>query len=125
MGGAIVLSAARQGLDLDAVASFHGALGGLAPIKGPIKAKILVCHGADDSFIPPETVETFKKEMKDANADLKFVSYSGAKHGFSNPAADENGKKFEIDLAYNAQADTESWKELKALLEAVFPPGSK
>jgi dienelactone hydrolase len=125
MGGAIVLSAARQGLDLDAVASFHGALGGLSPIKGPMEAKILVCHGADDSFIPPETVEAFKKEMKDAGADLKFVSYPGAKHGFSNPAADENGKKFEIDIAYNAQADTESWKELKALLEAVFPPGSK
>ena len=31
MGGAIVLSAARQGLDLDAVASFHGSLGGLLP----------------------------------------------------------------------------------------------
>jgi dienelactone hydrolase len=125
MGGAIVLSAARQGLDLDAVASFHGSLGNLLPIKGPIKAKILVCHGADDSFIPPETVEAFKKEMKDAGADLKFVSYPGAKHGFSNPAADEAGKKFGIDIAYNAEADTASWKELKALLESVFPPGSK
>jgi dienelactone hydrolase len=125
MGGAIVLSAARQGLDLDAVASFHGSLGNLLPIKGPIKAKILVCHGADDSFIPPETVEAFKKEMKDAGADLKFVSYPGAKHGFSNPAATEAGKKFGIDSAYNAEADTASWKELKALLESVFPPGSK
>jgi dienelactone hydrolase len=125
MGGAIVISAARQGLDLDAVASFHGSLGNLLPIKGPIKAKILVCHGADDSFIPPETVEAFKNEMKDAGADLKFVSYPGAKHGFSNPAADEAGKKFGIDIAYNADADTASWKELKALLESVFPPGSK
>ena len=125
MGGAVVLSAAKQRLDLDAVASFHGALGGLLPAKGPIKAKILVCHGADDSFIPPEAIETFKKEMKDANADLKFVSYPGAKHGFTNPAADENGKKFQMDIAYNSQADTESWKELKTLLESVFPPGSK
>ena len=63
--------------------------------------------------------------MKDAGADLKFVSYPGAKHGFSNPAADEAGKKFGIDIAYNAEADTASWKELKALLESVFPPGSK
>ena len=125
MGGAIVLSAARQGLDLDAVASFHGSLGGLLPIKGPIKAKILVCHGADDSFIPPEVVEAFKKEMQDAGADLKFISYPGAKHGFSNPGSDEAAKKFGLDIAYNAQADTESWKELKALLEAVFPSGSK
>jgi dienelactone hydrolase len=62
--------------------------------------------------------------MKEANADVKFVSYPGAKHGFSNPAADEKGKKFGIDIAYNTQADTASWKELKALLESVFPAGS-
>lgn len=121
MGGAIVLNAAREGFDLDAVASFHGSLGGLVPIKGPIKAKVLVCHGAADSFIPPEKVEAFKNEMKEADADFKFISYPGAKHGFTNPAADETHKKFEIDVAYNAEADTESWKELKAFLQAVFP----
>jgi dienelactone hydrolase len=125
MGGAIVLNAAREGWDLKAVASFHGSLGGLVPIKGPIKAKLLVCHGADDSFIPPEAVEAFKKQMNDADADLKFISYPGAKHGFTNPGADEAGKKFQIDIDYNAEADAESWKELKAFLEAVFPPGSK
>ena len=94
MGGAIVLNAARQGIDLDAVASFHGSIGGLLPIKGPIKAKVLVCHGADDSFIPPEKVAAFKQEMKEAGADFKFVSYPGAKHGFSNPASDEAAKNF-------------------------------
>jgi dienelactone hydrolase len=121
MGGAIVLNAVRQGFDLDAVASFHGSLGGLLPIKGPIKARVLVCHGADDSFIPPEKVEAFKEEMKESDANFKFISYPGAKHGFSNPEADEAGKNFKIDLAYNAEADAKSWKELEALLEAVFP----
>jgi dienelactone hydrolase len=120
MGGAIVLNATRQGIDLDAAASFHGSIGGLLPIEGPIKAKILVCHGAADSFIPPEKVEAFKEEMKAAGADFKFVSYPGAKHGFSNPAADEAAKNFKLDIAYNAEADTESWKELQALLQAVF-----
>ncbi len=120
MGGAIVLNAARQGFDLDAVASFHGSLGALLPIKKPIKAKVLVCHGEADSFIPPEKVASFKEEMKEAGADFKFVSYPGAKHGFSNPASDESGKKFGIDIAYNPGADTESWKELQAFLEAVF-----
>jgi dienelactone hydrolase len=121
MGGAIVLNAARQGLDLDAVVSFHGSLGGLLAIEGPIKAKVLVCHGADDSFIPAEQVDAFNKEMKEAGADFKFVSYPGAKHGFSNPAADNAGKKFGLDLAYNEKVDAESWKELQALLQAVFP----
>ncbi|HEY5704109.1 MAG TPA: dienelactone hydrolase family protein [Terrimicrobiaceae bacterium] len=121
MGGAIVLNAARQGMNLDSVASFHGSLGGLLPIKGPIKPRILVCHGAADSFIPPEKVAAFQEEMKEADADLKFVSYPGAKHGFSNPGADEAGKKFSLDIAYNAEADAQSWKELQTLLQAVFP----
>ena len=120
MGGAIVLNAARQGFDLDAVASFHGSLGGLLPINGPIKAKVLVCHGADDSFIPAEKVAAFKEELKEAGADFKFVSYPGAKHGFSNPAADETGKKFSIDIAYNREADAESWKELQACFNPFF-----
>jgi dienelactone hydrolase len=121
MGGAIVLNAARRGMDLDAVASFHGSLGALMAIEKPIKAKVLVCHGEADSFIPPDKVAAFKKEMEEAGADFKFISYPGAKHGFSNPASDEAGKKFGIDIAYNAKADTESWKELQALLQAVFP----
>ncbi|MGA7882577.1 MAG: dienelactone hydrolase family protein, partial [Terrimicrobiaceae bacterium] len=121
MGGAIVLNAAREGMDLDAVASFHGSLGAVMAIKKKIKAKILVCHGEADSFIPPEKVAAFKKEMEEAGADLKFISYPGAKHSFSNPAADEAGKKFSLDIAYDAKADTESWKELQTLLQAVFP----
>jgi dienelactone hydrolase len=121
MGGGIVLNAARQGLDLDAVASFHGSLGGLMPIQGPIKAKVLVCHGADDSFISPEQVATFKKEMEESGADFKFIAYPGAKHGFSNPAADEAAKKFGLNIAYNEKADADSWKELQKLLQSVFP----
>ena len=39
MGGAIVLNAARQGMDLDAVASFHGSLGGLMAIEKPDQGK--------------------------------------------------------------------------------------
>ncbi len=124
MGGAIVLNAVRQGMDLDAVASFHGSLGGLMPIKGPMKAKILVCHGAADSFNPPEKVAAFQEEMTGAKADFKFIAYPGAKHGFTNPAADELGKKFQLDIAYNADADTNSWKELQKLLQAVFPKSS-
>ena len=121
MGGAIVLNAVRQGTDLDAVASFHGSLGGLLAIEKPIKAKVLVCHGAVDSFIPIEQVTAFKKEMEEAAPNFKFVSYPDAKHGFSNPAADETRKKFQLDIAYNSQADTESWKELQALLQSAFP----
>lgn len=117
-GGATVLSMARQGVDLAGVVSYHGSLGGLSPVSGPVTAKVLVCHGADDSFISDEQITTFKQEMK--GADMKFISYPGAKHGFTNPGADEKAKEFGLDVAYDKKADEASWKETVKFLKKVF-----
>ena len=93
-----------------AVASFHGALDSFfSPSPGDVKAKILVCHGEADEFLSKESVEQFKSEMDTAEADYEFISYQGAFHGFSNTAADERGRKFNIPLAYNKNADRNSW----------------
>ena len=120
-GGGVVLNMARQGVDLKGVASFHGSLTAVKPASpGSVKAKVLVLHGADDKFTSPEQVEAFKKEMKAAGADLKFISYPGAVHSFTNPEADELGKRFNLPLAYNAEADKKSWAELKKFLAAIF-----
>ncbi|MDP7621777.1 MAG: dienelactone hydrolase family protein [SAR324 cluster bacterium] len=48
------------------------------------------------------------------------MSYKGAFHGFSNPAADERGRKFNIPLAYNESADRNSWNSMKDLFENNF-----
>lgn len=120
-GGAIALHMARIGLPLDAVASFHG---NLSPQKeareGKVKARILVCNGQDDSFIPREQIEAFHREMNDANVDYRFENYPGAVHGFTNPEATALGRKFNLDLAYNEKADRKSWDALKDLLKGVF-----
>jgi dienelactone hydrolase len=79
-----------------------------------------VLHGADDKFITPEQIEALKQEMKNAGADFRFIAYPGAVHGFTNPDADILGKKFNLPLAYNAEADKKSWEELKKFLEAIF-----
>lgn len=121
MGGGVALNMARAGTDLKGVASFHGSLNAIVPaVPGGIKARLLVLHGADDTFIPPEAVAAFKKEMADAGADLKFVAYPGATHSFTNPEADGYAKKFGMPVAYNADADRLSWEELKTFLAAVF-----
>jgi dienelactone hydrolase len=121
MGGGVALNMARAGVDLRGVASFHGSLNSIFPAQpGGIKARLLVLHGADDTFVPPEAVAAFKKEMADAKADLKFIAYPGAKHSFTNPDADEYAKKFGLPLAYNAEADRLSWEELKAFLVEIF-----
>ncbi len=120
-GGGIVLQMARDGVDLKGVASFHGALATSAPAKaGSVKAKILVLHGEDDNFITPEQVEEFKKEMESAGADFRFISYPGATHGFTNPEADENAKKYNMKIGYNAEADAKSWAKMKKFFKKVF-----
>lgn len=120
-GGGIVLEMARRGLDLDGVVSFHGSLGTANPAKkGVVKARVLVLNGADDPFTKPEQINAFKEEMKKAGVDYRFISYPGAKHAFTNPAATELGKRFGLPLAYNAEADKKSWDEMKQFFKDLF-----
>jgi dienelactone hydrolase len=122
MGGGVVLNMARQGVGLRGVASFHGSLTAVKPAQpGGVKAKVLVLHGGDDKFIPPEQIEAFKQEMKSAGVDFQFISYPGAVHSFTDPDADELGKKYNMPIAYNADADKKSWDELKGFLKKIFP----
>lgn len=120
-GGGVLLHMARTGVDLDGIASFHGSLGTEQKASpGRIKAKILVLTGADDPYIKPEQVEEFRKEMDAAGADYEVIVYPGATHSFTNPAADEVGKKFNLPVAYNEKADKESWAEMEEFLKEVF-----
>ena len=120
-GGGVVLNMARQGTDLKGVVSFHGSLTAVKPAQsGSVKAKILVLHGGADKLVTPEQVEAFKQEMKSAGADFRFISYPGATHSFTNPEATELGKKFNMPIAYNAEADRKSWVELKEFLKSIF-----
>jgi dienelactone hydrolase len=119
-GGAMVLNMARLGEPLNGVVSFHGNLVGVPADKNLLKAKILVCHGADDQFVKPEEVATFKKQMDSIGADYTFKQYAGATHAFSNPAATEMGQRFKIPIAYNAAADTASWNEMKDFFGKIF-----
>ena len=120
-GGAMALHMARIGMDLKAVVSFHGALGSFhKPAPGEVKAKVLVCHGAADSFVSDDDVSNFKAEMKSADADYRFIAYDGALHGFTSYEADDNGKKFGLPLAYNQAADLQSWEAMQDLFAEVF-----
>jgi dienelactone hydrolase len=121
-GGGVVLNMARAGADLAGVATFHGTLGANvpAPAPGTVKAKLLVLNGGDDPFVKPEAIEGFKKEMDAAKVDYKFINYPGAVHAFTNPDATEAGKKFNLPLAYNAEADKEAKAEAVKFFQDVF-----
>ena len=113
-GGTMVLNMARAGADLALVSSFHGALSPPLVPASPetFKAKVLVFNGEADSYVPKEHVEAFKKEMSDLKANYQFKNYPGVVHSFTNKKADENGKKFDLPLAYNQSADEDSWNIL-------------
>ena len=119
-GGSVAMTMANAGYDIDAVAAFHSGFSLPIPPQNGIKAKYLICNGADDPFIPAESAEAFKAKMDSVNANYKYIAYEGAVHAFTSPYADEMGAKFELPLAYNAAADSSSWFELQILLKSVF-----
>lgn len=112
-GGGVLLGLARAGVELDALASFHGSLGTKTPAsKGSIKPALLVLNGEADPFVPAEEVAAFRAEMDAADARLTYVGYPGATHAFTNPASTETGKRFEMPVEYNEAADADSWTKL-------------
>lgn len=120
-GGAVVLHMARIGEDLAGVVSFHGNLTTDTPAKpDAVKARVLVCTGEDDPFIPAEQIKAFENEMNDARAKSRIVIYKGAKHSFTNPDADKFGQEFKLPLAYDADADQASWNDMKLFLRESF-----
>lgn len=119
-GGGMLLNFARLGEDINGVVSFHGSLLGTPADKNLLKAKILVCHGAADPFVPQAEADQFKKQMDSIGADYTFKAYEGAKHAFTNPRATEVGQKFNIPIAYNAAADSASWNDMKAFFNTLF-----
>lgn len=120
-GGGIVLNMARMGVDIDGVVSFHGSLKPKVSAKsGEVKAAVLVCNGEEDSFIPAEDIENFKKEMTEAGVDFEFLSYGGATHSFTNPDADMFAEKFGLPIRYSPEADHKSWRDMQTFLKKIF-----
>lgn len=122
-GGTTVLELARSGADVAGVVSFHGGLdkvptpAGATAVKDEVKAKVLVCTGADDPMVKPAQVEALQAEMKALNADLQVISYSGAVHGFTNPA---NEKSASPAVKYQAAADKRSWEAMRQFFAEIF-----
>lgn len=118
-GGAQALNMARQEDELKGVVSFHGNLmTGIKPKNNDVK--ILVLNGEADTFVPQQEIAAFKKQMDSAKINYKFISYPGAVHSFTNPASTEIGKKYDMKVAYNKEADEKSWNEMKTFLQEIF-----
>jgi dienelactone hydrolase len=117
-GGASVMQIAYLGADLDGVVSIYGALPPATPEQAAmVNARVLIAHGDNDSFIPPQRIDAFKKALSAAGVDWEMDIYGGAQHGFTNPYADGYGIE---GLAYQEQADRRSWSRMLAFFEELF-----
>jgi len=135
-GGMTVLELARNGVDLAAVVSVHGSVEPARRVaethgseelrvqpapspedKRPMLAKVLVCHGALDPYVPMAHVTAFIDEMIAASADWQLLICGGALHGFTHETPSTTP-----GVAYNAQADARSSAAIQAFFAELFGP---
>jgi dienelactone hydrolase len=119
-GGTMALELARSGADIKAVVGFHSGLATVAPKSDAkaIKARILVCIGGDDPFIPLGQRAEFEAEMRGGYVDWQMHVYGGTVHSFTNPSA-ENARRPEA-VRYNPDADRRSWLSMQQLFAECF-----
>ncbi|MDX2185919.1 MAG: dienelactone hydrolase family protein [Opitutaceae bacterium] len=121
-GGAVSQALAQSGAPLTAIVSFHGSLIPFtADTAAKNKARILICHGAADTFIPDVDIIAYTKSVNEYKVDSQFISYSGAVHAFTNPGADDIARISGLNgIGYNEAADKRSWRHMKAFFKEVF-----
>jgi dienelactone hydrolase len=119
-GGTMALELARSGADIKAVVGFHSGLATVAPKSDAkaIKARILVCIGGDDPFIPLAQRADFEAEMRGGYVDWQIHVYGGTVHSFTNPSA-QNAKRPDA-VRYNPDADRRSWLSMQQLFSECF-----
>jgi dienelactone hydrolase len=121
-GGMAALALARSGAPLAAAVSIHGSLATSKPAgPGAVRARVLVCHGAQDPHVPLADVTGFAEEMDAAGADWQLVMYGGAQHGFTHRHAAPGATP---GVAYHALADTRSFAAARTFLADIFAPAT-
>jgi dienelactone hydrolase len=117
-GGLAALELARSGAAIDAAVSFHGALTTRAPARASeVRARVLVCTGAEDPFCPPDHRAALEAEMTAAGVDWQHHAHAGARHGFTvrdiDPAKHPG-------CAYHELAASRSWAAMLGLFAEVL-----
>ena len=117
-GGATVTQLAYSGAPVKGVVSFHGAL----PLPSNdqdinTQTKMLIAHGNEDPFLTEAHVQKFRNALEKTGIDWQMVIYAGARHSFTNPAADKVGMDA---LKYDKQADERSWRHMQLFFDELF-----
>lgn len=115
-GGGAVLELGRSGADVEAIVSFHGDLVSptLAADAGKTKAKVLVCHGVNDPYVPQKDVQAFVEAYAKTAVDWQVLQLGGAVHSFTDVGAASEGAR------YDERASKRAFAAMKALFDAIW-----
>ncbi|GAB3236994.1 dienelactone hydrolase family protein [Mycolicibacterium hippocampi] len=116
-GGLCVLDLARAGHPLAGVASFHGLLTP-PPDDTPhiVTAKVMVFHGWDDPYAPPEDVVALGREFSGRGIDWQLHAYGNTMHAFMAPWADDVDR----GILHSESAARRAWASLESFLGESF-----
>lgn len=116
-GGICALDLARSGVNLLGAISVYGHFTPPpASLIKPIKAKILILHGADDPVTPLSELHAFEKEMSDAKVDWQTHLYGGTMHAFATLGANDPAS----GILYNPTATRRAWNAIHNFLNEVL-----
>lgn len=119
-GGSVILAMTHAGVDLDGVVAFHAGLQLPVMPEEKVDTEILILNGADDPMVSNEDIENLTSMYDDLDISYNIVNYEGATHAYTNPAADSLGQEFGLPLAYDAEADEQSWERMKTFFDELF-----
>lgn len=115
-GGLCALELARSGADIRAAISVHGLLRPALAPDGPITASVMLLHGDADPMAPPEDLRAASDELNEAGADWVCLTFGGAMHAFTMPAANNPAG----GVLYDARADRRAHAAIQGWLAACF-----
>lgn len=117
LGGKCVLDLARGGGDIKAGVSFHGVYDAPPFPNAEIKAKLLICHGWNDTLAPPEATVALANELTASGVDWQLIAYGHTGHAFTADNVPMNA-----DKSFGFQPDTNrrSWAAMQSFFAETF-----
>ena len=117
-GGATCFELARTGAPLAAIAAFHaGIVPELPADAGQIRAKVLICQGAEDPILKKEAVDAVVAELRRDKVDWQLTYFGNTGHSFTDPEADKRNMP---GFGYSKQVEERSWAMMRHLFGEVF-----
>jgi dienelactone hydrolase len=110
-GGAVVLEAARSGIDGAGFVTFHGGLG--TPDGQNYQAttgKVMVFHGTADTAVSMGDFADLAIQLEEDSVAHEMTTYSGAPHAFTVFGSER----------YHEEADKQSWRRFLSFLDETL-----